>query len=63
MVKCNSNPGLLNTIKVPRDMAQLKGLLPQKRYKDKAQPNAKENLPGISRDISVSQISEANSKL
>lgn len=34
MVKSNSQPGLLNTIKVPRDLTQLKVVLPGKRYKD-----------------------------
>lgn len=31
MVKTNSQPSLLNTIKVPRDLNQLKNILPQKR--------------------------------
>jgi len=34
MKRTNSNPLLLNTIKMPRDMLRLKAILPEKRYKN-----------------------------
>jgi hypothetical protein len=33
-MRTNSNPILLNTIKMPRDMLRLKAILPEKRYKN-----------------------------
>lgn len=47
MVKSNSNPDLLKTIKLPNNMMELKHLLPKKKYK-----NEKENN-GLNRDISM----------
>lgn len=34
MARTNSNPILLNTIKMPRDMLRLKAILPEKRQKN-----------------------------
>jgi len=56
MVKSNSQPGLLNTIKVPRNLVELKKILPSKKYKN---PVVNENkMPQISRDISVNQLQD-----
>jgi hypothetical protein len=48
MVKSNSNPDLLKTIKLPNNMMELKNLLPKKKYK-----NEKENNSQLNRDISM----------
>jgi len=41
LVKSNSNPNLLKTIKAPRDMLRLKSMLPEKRYNNKQKINDK----------------------
>eukprot|EP00341_Mesodinium_pulex_P001424 CAMPEP_0116917404 /NCGR_PEP_ID=MMETSP0467-20121206/19119_1 /TAXON_ID=283647 /ORGANISM="Mesodinium pulex, Strain SPMC105" /LENGTH=120 /DNA_ID=CAMNT_0004594483 /DNA_START=720 /DNA_END=1085 /DNA_ORIENTATION=- len=51
MVKSNSQPGLLNTIKVPRDLTQLKVVLPGKRYKDLKEKN-ENRLPRVDSVVS-----------
>jgi len=54
LVKCNSDPKLLNTIKVPRDLKNLKGLLPSKKYKNEV--NKENNLPVLNTDVSTSVL-------
>lgn len=49
LVRRNSDPNLLQTIKVPRDMLKLKALLPEKRYKNAKQA---EKLPDFKRNPS-----------
>lgn len=57
LIKSNSQPGLLNTIKVPRDLKQLQQVLPGKRYKDKVTKVEKENnLPQMR--VNLTEISE-----
>lgn len=46
MIKSDSQPDFLNTIRIPRDLIQLKKVLPGKRYKDKEKKENK--LPVLS---------------
>lgn len=43
-MRTNSNPMLLNTIKMPRDMLRLKAILPEKRYKNAQADKFKSDL-------------------
>jgi len=43
-MRTNSNPMLLNTIKMPRDMLRLKAILPEKRYKNAHSDKFKSDL-------------------
>lgn len=65
LVRRNSDPNLLKTIKVPRDMLKLKAMLPEKRYKNAKQaeklPEVRKNPSSISLfadDKSVRQSKE-----
>jgi len=66
MVRRNSDPSLLSTIKVPRDMLKLKAMLPEKRYKNAKQveklPDMKKNHSSIileDKSVKPSLISNA----
>jgi len=46
-MRTNSNPILLNTIKMPRDMLRLKAILPEKRYKNAQSDKFKSDLSDL----------------
>jgi len=61
MIKSNSQPGLLNTIKVPRNLLELKKFLPEKKYKKPLCQN-ENKMPILSKDISMQQLQDEKSK-